>query len=255
MFVDRRGFLGWCGVIGTSMAFGSERKPRIELWVNSASWGKGASLELRNGMSMGVDEAIRAAALFGGDVAVRDPRAGDEVFPPYGVWIWILDETLPSEDVQRVIETNRRRGIVFNVTDSSEALRATCERHVFHIAPRSDSARTVAAWSPALKRFGADTLNKRFQAQFGRPMTAHAWAAWFAVKCAWEAALRSKATGASDMIDYLEKPTSRFDGHKGSGLYFDTNHELVQPLYAVEGPEVREEIAPAAGQAAGVVCR
>ena len=84
-------------------------------------------------------------------------------------------------------------------------------------------------------------------------MDSSAWGAWFAVKCAWEGALQSKASTASQLIAHLEK--ARVDGHKGVGLYFDAHHELVQPLYLVSGDEVREELNPMTGATSATQCR
>ena len=62
-------------------------------------------------------------------------------------------------------------------------------------------------------------------------MTEEAWQGWCAVKIAWEAALRSRATTIAELSTYLERASARFDAHKGEALYFNARHELVQPLY------------------------
>ena len=98
-------------------------------------------------------------------------------------------------------------------------------------------------------------MNKRFRARTGSRMDSSAWGAWFAVKCAWEGLLQSKSTTAAQLIAHLEKPTARFDGHKGVALFFDAHHELVQPLYVVSGTEVREELTPIVGSTSAAQCR
>jgi hypothetical protein len=146
-----------------------------------------------------------------------------------------------------------------NVLDDGDALRARCHRHVLHVAPAASEKRRlitesgrepkpgnsnedgVVSWHPTLTRFGADTLNKRYRARENAPMSSEAWAGWFAIKCAWEATLRSKASTADELVSYLERETTRFDGHKGSALYFDRRHQLVQPLYIVRGGAVVSE--------------
>jgi len=107
----------------------------------------------------------------------------------------------------------------------------------------ASGATEVDSWDASLTRFGADTLNKRYASRGQGPMTGHAWGAWFAVKCVWEAALQSKATSAADIITWMEKPTTRFDGHKGAPLHFNSRHELVQPLYLKRDGKVVDEVS------------
>ena len=119
-----------------------------------------------------------------------------------------------------------------NVVDVKPDMRA-CVREVFHVA----SGSWGVTWLPTLTRFGADSLNKRYRARYQTGMTPTAWCSWFAVKCAWESALKSRASNAADLIAYLESPRARFDGHKGVALYFDGTHELRQPMYDEKGNE------------------
>jgi hypothetical protein len=119
-----------------------------------------------------------------------------------------------------------------NVTDLRPEDRI-CRREVFHVA----SGSWGVTWLPTLKRFGADSLNRRYRDRYAAGMTATAWCAWFAVKCSWEAALKSKATDAAGLIAYLESPAARFDGHKGVALFFDGAHQLRQPMYDEKGEE------------------
>jgi ABC transporter substrate binding protein (PQQ-dependent alcohol dehydrogenase system) len=108
---------------------------------------------------------------------------------------------------------------------------------VWHVAPSDSMLRNAGsdalAWDPSLERFGADTLNRRFQARFGQPMTGDAWAAWFAVKVVWETALRARSGEGARILALL--PTMQFDGHKGVPLSFRAwDHQLRQPLYRSE---------------------
>jgi ABC-type branched-subunit amino acid transport system substrate-binding protein len=137
----------------------------------------------------------------------------------------------------------------FNVSCTADALRdADCRRHSFHICPSDAMLRDtrtqlkmpldarVTAWDPALDRFGADTLNRRFEARFRRPMTADAWCGWFAAKVLWEGALRARSTDAQALTTYLESDTASFDGHKGRPLSFRAwDHQLRQPVYLMGG--------------------
>src|SRR4029079_11533375 len=78
-------------------------------------------------------------------------------------------------------------GVPFlNVGCAADGLRGeSCRPTLFHVAP-SDAmnrdallaargAGAVTAWHSSLERFGADTLNRRFQARFRREMTSDAW--------------------------------------------------------------------------------
>src|SRR5207244_4416793 len=130
----------------------------------------------------------------------------------------------------------RADALYVNVLCSADDLRgAACDRHMFHVS-LSDamivSARgqarvtdahgvfEVLAWDASLQAFGADTLNQRFRARFGAPMTSDSWAGWFAVKCLSEAILRASARSTSALIQYLESERSGSDGHKGRLLTF-----------------------------------
>jgi hypothetical protein len=103
----------------------------------------------------------------------------------------------------------------------------------------------VADWHPGLQKFGADSLNLRFQRRFNHPMDEAAWRGWIAVKLAAELALRFPAattgTAAADRIGELS-----IDGHKGMPLRFDPrSHHLIQPVYLVDGEgKVVDEVAP-----------
>jgi hypothetical protein len=54
------------------------------------------------------------------------------------------------------------------------------------------------------------------------------------VKIAWEAVARLRAFETPRVIEWLEHPRTRFDGHKGRALSFRPwDHQLRQPLYRV----------------------
>jgi hypothetical protein len=168
----------------------------------------GGNTDEKRGGEMALEEAARAAQLFGGGIELAEaPGSGARV---------------------RVAFDGGTDALYFDLTRASG-----CARDAFGIATS-----TGWAWVPALTRFGADSLNKRYRARYGEPMTSDAWCAWFAVKCAWEAALKSGARDAKGLITYLERPSSRFDGHKGVALFFDASHRLVQPAYDARGEEL-----------------
>lgn len=203
------------------------------------------------GIQLGVDEARHAAALFGGGVEVNVAAPGESfeaaaarLVTPRPALI-IGGDTVP--ECEHLTALARAHGtLYFNVGCDDDALRgARCDRAAFHVCPSatmlrqaaSETARARAdavaeAWDPGLVRFGADTLNERFQKQFGRPMTSASWCAWVAIKIAWEASLRAHAVDGPTMGAFLETSSAQFDGHKGRPLSFRRwNHQLRQPVY------------------------
>ena len=71
-------------------------------------------------------------------------------------------------------------------------------------------------------------------------MDGPAWAGWMAVKALWEASLRARSADPIELRSYLERPATRFDGHKGWPLSFRPwDRQLRQPLYLVSGDGTR----------------
>jgi hypothetical protein len=93
---------------------------------------------------------------------------------------------------------------------------------------RTHRSISAAEWHHALKRYGALELNERYRRAYDEPMSAAAWAGWFAVKCAAEAAFRSSPQGIAESLRTLH-----VDGHKGVALRFLADRTLDQPLYLV----------------------
>jgi hypothetical protein len=201
------------------------------------------------GIELGLDEARHAAQLFGGAVestALSAPAPRDRQ----------LSAVIGGGDVTSSaswIEHASAMGIIYmNVGCTSDELRgARCSRAAFHVIPSDamyhdaisrdattatagGAAASVAAWDSSLSRFGADTLNERFHARFGQPMTTEAWTAWLAVKILWESALRQKSVAAASLASYLDQETTQLDGHKGQPLSFRSwDHQLRQPVYVI----------------------
>ena len=196
----------------------------------------------RLGYELGLDEARRAASLFGG--VIEDVSLDSAQSPSRGLSAIIGggDTSASNAWIRRAAQD---RTLYMNVGCTSDALRgADCSRAAFHVAPSDAMLRDAAAlshaagdpmaWSSTLARFGADTLNQRFTSKFRRPMTSSAWASWFAVKILWESALRARSGDAEQIASYLTRATTQFDGHKGSPLSFRAwDHQLRQPLYVV----------------------
>ena len=128
---------------------------------------------------------------------------------------------------------------VYSVASSPDFRRQALGRH-----PDRKDLR-VADWHPGLQKFGADSLNLRFQRRFNHPMDEAAWRGWIAVKLAAELALRYPGTSAGTSAVSKVNELS-LDGHKGMPLRFDPKgHHLIQPVYLID-PEgkVVDEVAP-----------
>jgi hypothetical protein len=139
-----------------------------------------------------------------------------------------------------------------NIGCTSDVMRTdTCAMNLLHVAP-SHAMKTDAlarfsrqplptdtravAWHPQLERYGAAQLIERFRVRFGQPMDGPAWAAWMAVKCVCESALRSRSTDPARMLAFLNSEQAQFDGHKGWPLSFRaSDRQLRQPLYLASG--------------------
>jgi len=233
------------------------------LRIGVAMRGAGDDSPVLFGARLGVEEANRSVALFGGGAVELVVGSLDEVLSRGVVALMTTDGS--TDGCLRCADRAGQRGaLFFNTTCPDDTLRGDqCRASAFHVAPSRtmlDAAlhearahgsaplpdgATATAWDPALERFGADTLNRRYRDRYHASMSSWAWCGWFAVKCAWEAALRSKASDGAALIAYLERPTTRFDGHKGSPLYFDASHRLVQPLYDGAGGDIAKPPIPA----------
>jgi hypothetical protein len=216
----------------------------LRIGVSDAAAGSPQGAARRAGIELGLDEARHAATLFGGEVvlvpvAPRDIRRG--------ALAAVIGGHEP-DDAEELSGNTERAGVIFmNVGCASDSLRSGgCRPSLFHVVPSDAMCRDAvaqanaatgawaAAWDPSLERFGADTLNTRFQSRFGRPMTSDAWCGWFAVKVLWEASLRARTTTAAPMAAYLRRESTQFDGHKGRALSFrGWDGQLRQPVYVL----------------------
>jgi len=216
------------------------------------------------GVMMGVEEAARSAVMFGGGVELERLTTGADVAAAArraiarGAVVVVGGEAA-DECTQLAAACAHADALYVNVLCSADELRgAACDRHMFHVAPsdamiasargqlpatNAQAESRVSAWDSSLQAFGADTLNQRFRARFGVPMTGDSWAGWFAVKCLSEAVLRTGARGTPALIQYLESERSGSDGHKGRLLTFRAwDHQLRQPLYVMESGSAQRAI-------------
>jgi ABC transporter substrate binding protein (PQQ-dependent alcohol dehydrogenase system) len=93
-----------------------------------------------------------------------------------------------------------------------------------------DAGLVSLAWAPHYERHGAPQLAGRFARHAGRPMTAHDWASWVAMKTIVQSALERSAWSATDFA---------IDGFKGTRLSFRAwDRQLRQPLLLTDGQGV-----------------
>lgn len=256
--LSRRAF-----VVHGAMAFAAGRfttlgatPPPIQLRIGLLESPLGESDDRSRGTLFGVEEAHHAAAMFNGRVElVRVPR---DARLPTGLTALVADAD--ADRCRSLAAEGERAGVlVFNVACAADELRGACVPTFFHVAPsvamERDALREVGgdgrvvAWDAELSRYGADTLNQRFEKRFDVPMTSDAWCGWLAVKIVWEAALRGRTGVASEIGKTLAADTLQFDGHKGRPLSFRTwDHQLRQPVYVKAARTLREAPAGAGGE-------
>lgn len=208
------------------------------------------AIDARDGITLGVEEARHAAALFGGAVEIIPVPTMRAVDGALRSTPGALLGGRTPEAVRALAQRASAAHIIYmNTLVSDDALRIQCSATTFHVAPsdamgrdarrlaHAGEAAPVVGWDPSLERFGADTLNERFKTRFGRPMTLEAWTNWFAVKALWESSLRARATDAKALAAYLASDAAQFDGHKGRPLSFRSwDHQLRQPVYVRVAP-------------------
>jgi len=258
MCFTRRDFLSRTALFAAALPlsrWATLSSPAIRLRIGFLDAETDAARRQRQGFELGVEEARHAAQLFGGTIETR-------IIAEQSSDTRDLTAVIGGEEPTRCIAWFRRaasEGFLFmNVGCTNDDVRGReCSRSAFHVIP-SDAmyrdARAMAgntsgeptAWSASLSRFGADTLNQRFQNRFNQPMTADAWAAWLAVKILWESALRQRSGDAQALARFLERDSTQFDGHKGQPLSFRPwDHQLRQPVYAIAGGQAVKELPDA----------
>jgi hypothetical protein len=224
---------------------------------------------IARGVRLGAAESRQTAQLFGDDVQLFEAagtgatavEGADRLVSSKKIEILIGTSAADADALSRFSE--RHHIIFLNAASRSQSLRSACSRHTFHVeatdamyssaarqgsvAPpparsavaRSLRARTdsIVLWSSILERFGASQINDRYRSKYATEMDGGAWAGWAAVKFGAEAALRARSASPANMLNYLESPTTQFDGHKGWPLTFRlSDHQLRQPLYRVVAP-------------------
>lgn len=105
---------------------------------------------------------------------------------------------------------------------------------VLRAAPNAGAGYRAALWEATLDAYGARELNARAAARWGRPLDPTGWAAYQAVKIAYDAAQLSGSTDGAALAAYLTHPDTVLDVHKGIGVSFRPwDNQLRQSLYLV----------------------
>ena len=215
--------------------------PAFTVRLRLADFPASPTNDFRLGVELGVIEGQHAGSLLGQSIDVVDAGSREAV-----------SAILAAGDDDSCVGLTRLGLPVLNIANRSNALRgARCAPLLFHVAPSdamlrdalamSGNVGAAVAWDSSLERFGADTLNRRFEARFRRPMTDDAWAGWVGVKIIWESALRARTAAGGGILDVLRRDATHFDGHKGVPLGFRTwDRQLRQPLYVVSGSKVTQ---------------
>jgi ABC transporter substrate binding protein (PQQ-dependent alcohol dehydrogenase system) len=87
------------------------------------------------------------------------------------------------------------------------------------------------AWNWAWERHGAPQVEKRFEKQAERQMTATDWGVWMAVKAIATAVQQTQSKDFATIRTYLTADNASFDGAKGNPSSFRPwDHQLRQPL-------------------------
>ena len=247
--LDRRAFLHDAALLTAALAWPWKRAPAggaSDLRVGFVPGTGARAAARRNGVTLGVEEAMHAAAMFGGSIKLTTLAApGDNLSA--------LSAVIGEGDETSIARAKQARIPYMNIGNAADALRgAQCGAQLFHVALSDAMLRDalsltnatgarVEAWDASLDRFGADTLNQRYSTRFHEAMTSDAWLGWFAVKALWEASLRARSADASALAAYLTRDGSQFDGHKGRPLSFrQWDRQLRQPVYVLNGESIVE---------------
>jgi len=101
--------------------------------------------------------------------------------------------------------------------------------------PATNPRNRVALWETTLQSDGGDVFNETFLMRFGQPADPTAWAAYHAIKMIFESVEATGTLNSSELIAYLENPSTVFEVSKGTGVSFRPwDHQLRQPLYVIE---------------------
>lgn len=218
-----------------------------------------ATQSLTRGITLGAEEAARTMAMFGDSLDLRVVAT-----PSTESQDSVVRATTRASGTMAIIRANPLACLTPATPLPVPVIDAACPPPAPISTPRSPTTRSAGVaddhrlrvlfirpppvrstplpspnaraelWHASLERFGAEQLNQRYARRSGHPMDSDAWAGWFAVKVLAEAALRTHATTAAALGAALADTSARYDGHKGTPLYFDARSGMLrQPMYAV----------------------
>ncbi|HTU99192.1 MAG TPA: hypothetical protein VMF13_01540 [Luteitalea sp.] len=221
------------GLILSGWAPARAQAARIHLVIRNRSVraSQPADEALQRGISLGLADVARAAALMGATLDVQHVSGDETADPVQGGAVEVVashqdpGETAASEAVLRIHTAPLRD---WRPDEWSVASRGDGESVPDDVPVKSVSG---VEWHPRLVRDGAAALNARFRRHAGAAMDAAAWRGWMAVRVAFDAALRAIA-GEADLL------AQTFEGHKGQPLRFAEDGHLQQPTYRT-GPDGR----------------
>ncbi len=242
--MQRRAYLRTVGLAvpglllsGWAPARASTTTVHLVIRDRSSRASRSADDSLRKGISLGLADVAKAAAIIGTTLNVQHVRGDQVVLPPAGAPA--VEVVASDVDPGETAAEAALRIHTAPLRDWRPDAWSVASRHM------ADTERLAAAqaagtsdWHPRLVRDGARQLNARFTRHAGVPMDSAAWRGWMAVRVAFDAALRMLA-GEDDLL------AQTFDGHKGQPLRFSEDGHLQQPTYRT-GPDGRPVvIAPA----------
>ena len=211
------------------------------------------------GLQLGVDESNVQGAFL--DVQLSLVPGSTDSIPTSAVAVFV--------DRPGTVRTLARAAggrAVFNLSDTSDALRAACTPNALHVIPsdrmKADAARqwlernpgsevTAAAWHGKAVKFAARDLNKRYLARFGAAMDDLAWAGWFAARAVGDTLMRAPGSDGVALLRLL-KDADGLDCQKGDPHSFRASGQLRQPLVLVDPDGALLGEAPVRGATGGL---
>jgi hypothetical protein len=193
-------------------------------YYSSGSPGSSSDSGFVRGIKFGVEEADRTGRMLGWRVTLRNlPSVAAALQQTEDGPVIVLPQALSLSPLD--VSTIQERQALVLVASRSGAGAEHCQSSTFYIAREAQPA--AARWDSTWEKFGAAQLNQRYRARFHEGMNGDVWAGWLAAKIISEAAFRAGSTKGSSIGEYFLNPDTRFDGHLGIPLRFDSGHVLL----------------------------
>ncbi len=147
----------------------------------------------------------------------------------------LLTQSVPAYDVIFVVDLDEAFGeyLLFNSFDPRPVV--------------GTQGLVAVAWHQAFDEFAAKELQNRFSQFAGRAMTERDYEGWLAARIFGEAVLRTGATDAETLRNYMLSDKFEIAGYKGVGMTFRRwDLQLRQPIL-LAGPRALVSIAPIEG--------